>query len=70
MTPALAGEFDTILVHKLDRFSRSREDAIVYKSLLKKKGVRVISVSEPLDDSPASMIIRSENIPVDILSQK
>ena len=53
---ALAGELDVILVHKLDRFSRNREDAIVYKSMLKKKGVRVISVSEPLDDSPASLI--------------
>lgn len=53
---ALAGEFDAILVHKFDRFSRSREDAIVYKSLLRKKGVRVISVTEPLDDSPASFL--------------
>ena len=42
---ALGGEFDAIIVHKLDRFSRSREDAIVYKSQLKKKGIRVISVS-------------------------
>lgn len=53
---ALAGEFDAIIVHKLDRFSRNRQDAIVYKSQLKKKGVRVISVSEPLDESPASLI--------------
>ena len=53
---ALAGNFDAILVHKLDRYSRNREDAIVYKSQLKKKSVRVISVSEPLDDSPASVI--------------
>ena len=40
----------------MDRFSRNRQDAIVYKSQLKKKGVRVVSVSEPLDDSPASLI--------------
>jgi len=53
---ALDGEFEIVLVHKLDRFSRNREDAIVYKSQLKKKGIRIVSVSEPLDDSPASMI--------------
>ena len=29
-------EFDVILVHKFDRFARSREDSVVYKSLLKK----------------------------------
>ena len=29
-------KFDVILVHKFDRFSRNREDSIVYKSLLRK----------------------------------
>lgn len=31
--------FDIILVHRFDRFSRSREDSIVYKSLLKKNAI-------------------------------
>ncbi len=49
---------DIILVHKLDRFTRSREDAIIYKALLKRAGVRVVSISEPLDeDSPSAMIV-------------
>ena len=30
-------KFDVILVHKFDRFARSREDSVVYKSLLKKE---------------------------------
>ena len=53
--------FDVILVHKFDRFSRSREDSIVYKSLLKKEcGISVISISEPLDpDDKMSIIIES-----------
>lgn len=33
--------FDAIVVHKFDRFSRSREDHVVYKALLKKHGVTV-----------------------------
>lgn len=40
--------FDVILVHKFDRFARSREDSVVYKSMLKAAGVEVISIKEPL----------------------
>ena len=55
---AKARKFDIILVHKLDRFSRRREDAVTYKALLKRVGVNVLSVSEPLDpDSPAAVIV-------------
>lgn len=40
--------FDVILVHKFDRFARSREDSVVYKAMLKRAGVEVISIKEPL----------------------
>ena len=40
--------FDVILVHKFDRFARSREDSVVYKSMLKRCGVEVVSIKEPL----------------------
>ncbi len=46
-----------ILVHKFDRFSRSREDAVFYKALLKKKGVSVVSITEPVEDSPAGLLV-------------
>ncbi len=49
--------FDTILVWKLSRFARNREDSIVYKSLLRKHGVQVISVSEPLEDTPSGKLL-------------
>ena len=54
-------KFDAILVHKFDRFSRNREDSIVYKSLLKKEyGINVISISEPLDpDDKMSIILEA-----------
>ncbi len=41
--------FDTIIVHKVDRFSRNRDDHVIYKSLLKKLGVSVHSVTEQTD---------------------
>ena len=49
--------FDTILVWKLSRFARNREDSVIYKSLLKKHGVQVISINEPVDSSPAGKLL-------------
>ena len=46
--------FDAIIVWKFSRFARNREDSIVYKTLLKKNNVQVISVSEPLPDDDIS----------------
>jgi len=43
--------FDLILVYKYSRFTRSREDSIVYKALLKKSGVQLFSITEPFEDS-------------------
>ena len=42
--------YDAILVWKFSRFARNQEESIVYKSLLKKNHVDVVSVSEPLPD--------------------
>ena len=49
--------FEAIMVWKLNRFARSREDSVTYKMLLKKKGISVISISEPIDDSPAGKLL-------------
>lgn len=52
--------FDVILVHKFDRFSRSREDSIVYKSLLRKEcGIKVISITEQMEDDKFSVILEA-----------
>lgn len=42
------GGFDLVLVHKLDRFARNRQDSIGYRMELKKHGVSLISVLEYL----------------------
>ena len=52
-------QIDLVIVHKLDRFSRDRYDSAFYKRELRKKGVRLVSVLEHLDDSPESVILES-----------
>ena len=49
--------FEAILVWKLSRFARNREDSVIYKSLLKKHGVQVISINEPVDSSAAGKLL-------------
>ena len=49
--------FDRIYVWKFSRFARNQEEAIVYKSLLAKENVSVISVSEPLPEGPFGSLI-------------
>lgn len=52
--------FDVILVHKFDRFARSREDSVVYKSLLKKEaGIKVVSITESIEDDKFSVILEA-----------
>lgn len=50
--------FDVILVWKFSRFARNQEEAIVYKSMLRKNcDIDVISVSEPIMDGPFGSLI-------------
>lgn len=52
-------EFEVVVVHKLDRFSRDRYDSAHYKKELRRNGVQVYSVLEHLDNSPESVIMES-----------
>lgn len=49
--------YDVILVWKYSRFARNQEESIVYKNLLKKNNVDVISISEPVVDGPFGALI-------------
>jgi len=49
--------FQYVLVHKLDRFSRSRKDSIIYRAKLNETGVKIVSVLEKID----------ENVPEDVI---
>lgn len=46
-----------IIVHKFDRFARNKEDSVLYKALLKKDGVKVISVKEPIPQDDKFAVI-------------
>lgn len=54
---ALQGRFSKILVWKFSRFARNRKDSIIYKSLLRKHGVDVVSINEPVDDTPEGRLL-------------
>lgn len=49
--------FQKILVWKFSRFARNQEESIVYKNMLKKDGIDVISISEPIIDGPFGSLI-------------
>ena len=49
--------FESIFVWKFSRFARNQEEAIVYKSMLKKNHVDVVSISEPIIDGAFGTLI-------------
>ncbi len=51
------GDFEVVIVHKLDRFARNRIDSAISRKILKDNGVNLVSVIEHFDDSPESIII-------------
>ena len=51
--------FDTVLVWKLDRFARNRYDSAYYKNILKKNGIRVISVKESISQGADGILLES-----------
>ena len=49
--------FSAVFLWKFSRFARNQEEAILYKNLLKKRKIDVVSISEPSNDSPFSSLI-------------
>ncbi|MDE2838664.1 MAG: recombinase family protein, partial [Chloroflexota bacterium] len=49
--------FEVILVWKFSRFTRKREHAVAFKSMLRKKGIRVVSITEHADDTPTGKLM-------------
>jgi site-specific DNA recombinase len=57
---AKAGEFDVLLVAKLDRLSRDYATLIVLERRLQKSGVDVVSVAEENGDGPVADFVRGQ----------
>ena len=51
--------FDYVIVWKLDRFSRNKYDSAIYKRNLKMNGVKVISATENILDTPEGVLLES-----------
>jgi len=60
---ARSGQFEAIVVHKFDRLARDRYDAVAYKTLWRSKlGIKVLSASEPSQDSDGALGMLVEGI--------
>ena len=51
--------FETVIVWKLDRFARNRNESAINKVKLKKNGVNVISAMEHIPEGPEGIILES-----------
>ena len=51
--------WDLVVVWKLDRFARNREDSAMFKMKLRKNGVRVKSATETISENPEGIILES-----------
>ena len=56
---AQKGLFDTVIVYKTDRFSRSKRDSAVYKTILRKAGVSIRYAAESIPDGPEGILMES-----------
>lgn len=53
--------FETVLVHKTDRFARNKYDAAIYKKILQDNDVSIVYVTQPMlsGDTPESFLMET-----------
>ena len=51
--------FKEILVWKFSRFTRKREHAVAFKAMLRRRGIRVVSITEQADDTPTGKLLEA-----------
>lgn len=56
---AKAGLFDVLVVYKTDRFARNKYDSAIYKTKLKKSGVKIMYAAETIPEGPEGILIES-----------
>ena len=50
-------QVDYVLVHKFNRFARNKFDSALYKKKLRDIGIRVVSVTQKIDDTPEGELL-------------
>jgi len=53
-----SGAFQYVIVWQLDRFARSRGDSAIYRGILEKNGVKLISIKENISDNSSGIILQ------------
>lgn len=51
--------FNQIMVHKFSRFARNQYDSVIYKRKLREIGIRVVSATQKIDDTPEGQMTES-----------
>jgi site-specific DNA recombinase len=59
-------DIDYVIVHKLDRLSRSVEDGVLIRLAISKAGAQLVSATEKIDDTPHGRLVT--NILSDVVS--
>ena len=49
--------FNGVIVYKLDRFSRNRNDSAIYRKVLEDNGVKLMSATECISDDPTGILM-------------
>ena len=72
-----AKRIDYVLVHKIDRLARNRADDVEINAAIARSGAKLISVAEPVDETPAGKLLynmmadvaqyHSDNLAVEVL---
>jgi site-specific DNA recombinase len=52
-----AKDIDYVIVHKLDRLARSREDDVMITIVIRKAGAQLVSTAENIDDTPTGKMV-------------
>jgi DNA invertase Pin-like site-specific DNA recombinase len=53
------GKISKCIVWKIDRFARNSDDHVMIRSILRKNGVSLVSVTEAIDDSPTGKLMET-----------
>lgn len=53
------GRISKCIVWKLDRFARNSDDHVMIRAILRKNGVTLVSVTEPIDESPTGKLMET-----------
>ena len=51
--------FEVILVWKFSSFTRNREHDVAYKSMLRRKGVKIVSITKHASDFPTGKLLEA-----------